>query len=179
MQTQISWSVISTKILGLWAPQDCVKVKTLCHVLNFANIPLTRWSNRWWRNMDYWGLKDNAEGCIRISWSRAFHEKLILAQLLKKFPAFSGNRIFISVFTRACFLTLGKWEGIWKTLFFTWCACVYLSLLLDRNNNDVRNISIHISFWGFNQNNFIIRFCYPVLVIIFCYFSCSLNSIKY
>jgi len=34
-------------------------------------------------------------------WSRVLLEKLIVAQLVKKFPAFYGTRSFITVFTTA------------------------------------------------------------------------------
>jgi hypothetical protein len=38
---------------------------------------------------------------IPHSWSRALLEKLPIVQLLEHFPAFYGNRRFITVFTRA------------------------------------------------------------------------------
>jgi hypothetical protein len=34
-------------------------------------------------------------------WSRALLEKLIVTQIVKKFPVFYGTRRFITVFTRA------------------------------------------------------------------------------
>jgi hypothetical protein len=37
-----------------------------------------------------------------FSWSKVLLESLILAQLVKKFPAFYGTRNFISIYTKAC-----------------------------------------------------------------------------
>jgi hypothetical protein len=37
----------------------------------------------------------------RTAWSRVLLERLIVTQLVKKFPTFYGNRRFIAVFTRA------------------------------------------------------------------------------
>jgi hypothetical protein len=34
-------------------------------------------------------------------WGRVLLEKLIVTQLVKKFPAFYGSQMFIAVFTRA------------------------------------------------------------------------------
>jgi hypothetical protein len=48
---------------------------------------------------------------INSLWSRVF-EKLIVAQLVKKLPAFCGTRKFITVFTRA---------RLWS-LFWVWCT---------------------------------------------------------
>jgi hypothetical protein len=39
-------------------------------------------------------------------WSRVLLEKLIVTQLVKKFPTFYGNRRFITVFTTARHLSL-------------------------------------------------------------------------
>jgi hypothetical protein len=36
---------------------------------------------------------------VRTPWSTDFREKLIFAQLIKKFPAFYGTRWIITVFT--------------------------------------------------------------------------------
>jgi hypothetical protein len=43
---------------------------------------------------------------IKTPWSRVLPEKLTAPQLLKKFPAFYGNRRFITVFTTARHLFL-------------------------------------------------------------------------
>ena len=43
---------------------------------------------------------------LLTSWSRVLLEKLTGSQLVKKFPAFYGNRRFITAFTRACHLSL-------------------------------------------------------------------------
>jgi hypothetical protein len=40
------------------------------------------------------------------AWSRVILEKLIIAQIIKKFPAFYGTRRIITVFTRARHLSL-------------------------------------------------------------------------
>jgi hypothetical protein len=39
-------------------------------------------------------------------WSKVLLEKLIGSQLIKKFPAFYGTRMFITAFTNACHLSL-------------------------------------------------------------------------
>ena len=44
--------------------------------------------------------------CTIASWSRAFLEKLTGSQLVKKFLAFYGTRMFITAFTSARHLSL-------------------------------------------------------------------------
>jgi len=48
---------------------------------------------------------DNGLTCLRLTnyltpWNRILLEKLLVTQLVKKFPAFYGIRKFITVFTR-------------------------------------------------------------------------------
>ena len=38
---------------------------------------------------------------LLTKWSRVFLEKLIVSHLVKKFPTFYGNRMFITAFTSA------------------------------------------------------------------------------
>ena len=44
--------------------------------------------------------------CVLSPWSRVLLEKLTGSQLVKKFPAFNGNRMFIIAFRRALHLSL-------------------------------------------------------------------------
>jgi hypothetical protein len=52
------------------------------------------------------------------TWSRALPEKLVLAQLVKQFPAFYGIRRFITVFTKALFWSLSWGRWIQSTKYF-------------------------------------------------------------
>jgi len=45
------------------------------------------------------------------AWSRVLLEKLTGSKLVKKFPAFYGNLMFIITFTRACHLFLFMFSG--------------------------------------------------------------------
>jgi hypothetical protein len=42
-----------------------------------------------------------------LLWSKVVLQKLVVSQLVMKFPTFYGNRIFITVFTRTQQLSLG------------------------------------------------------------------------
>jgi hypothetical protein len=50
--------------------------------------------------------KRHLENLGMTQWSRIFLKKLIVSQLIRKFPAFYGIRRFIPTFTRARHLSL-------------------------------------------------------------------------
>jgi len=108
------------------------------------------------------------------SW-RAVLEKVTVSQLVKTFPDFCGTQRFISVFARACHLSLSWTRSIWSTAFhhFSW---ILIFLLFSHLYLGLEN-SLFPS--GFPTNtlyvflfSFISPTCCALLILCHLYKSC-------
>jgi hypothetical protein len=118
-QPPIQW-VLGALSLGVKRPgreavhtPSSAEVKNVCSYNSTPPICLVSEINE---HQDHRGMKIHKElNNWPTSWSGVFLEKLIVTQLVKKFPTFYGTQRFITEFTRACHWSLSQVRWIQST----------------------------------------------------------------